>query len=156
MSTLTINKRSRTRSLHVGKNLLDALGERAENNFSGAINASVVRYAEIIRQSMPIFSEAEWNAICNANSRPRKDDDYSLNVIWANVACSLGLDAKWGIDTDALVERLRALTYCQACAVADVIERFWYAGRFKARTNKELLIECGARIPAEASQPIKE
>jgi hypothetical protein len=47
--------------------------------------------------------------------------------LWAEIADALddGLAAKWGVDGEALVAKLRALSAGQSLAVMDAIERAW-------------------------------
>jgi hypothetical protein len=55
-------------------------------------------------------------------------DARSAPMLWASIedSCHLdGLDAKWGIDGPALVEKLKGLTQLQSLALVDAAERFW-------------------------------
>lgn len=56
-------------------------------------------------------------------------DVATAPMLWAAVEDGIrmdGLDAKWGIDGPALVEKLKGLTDTQAMAIVDAGERFWY------------------------------
>ncbi len=73
------------------------------------------------------LSEAEASLICDALNGTLMDP-HSYRLLWAEVADAVrldGLDAKWGVDGDALVERLRALSPGAMMAVVDAVERFW-------------------------------
>lgn len=52
-------------------------------------------------------------------------DDIRWRYLWADVADTPDLGDKWGIDRDALVAKLRAMTPLQLIALADAIEIFW-------------------------------
>lgn len=145
---------AKRRSAYIGEGLARALGTRLEGedaSFSGALNAIAGRYADIIERSMPTFTESQWCAICDANNGTWLIDPFSPTMIWANVADSDGIGEKWEIDALETVTALRELTYCQACAVADVIERFWKSPRLNTASNRELLAEAGAKIKESTS-----
>jgi hypothetical protein len=36
-----------------------------------------------------------------------------------------GYDEKWGVDTDALAEKIRSLSVLDALAIVDAVEQFW-------------------------------
>jgi len=56
-------------------------------------------------------------------------DANSARLLWASIedACKLdGLDAKWNVDGQQLVQKLQQLNELQCMAVADAAERFWF------------------------------
>lgn len=55
-------------------------------------------------------------------------DADSASTLWAEVDDAIrmdGLDAKWGVDGQALVKKLRGLDRTACLAIADAVERFW-------------------------------
>jgi hypothetical protein len=92
------------------------------------------RYYALIREELrrlsPPLTQAEASLICDACNGTWMGDEYSPGpmILWAEVAdaCRLNeLDAKWGVDGDALVARLQRMTPGQLMAIADAVERFW-------------------------------
>lgn len=70
------------------------------------------------------LTEAEASALCDANNGTIFEH-WSVSLLWANVADTPELGAKWGIDTDALIRKIRSWDHFQTLAVVDAIERFW-------------------------------
>jgi hypothetical protein len=87
------------------------------------------RYREIIRRSVPALTEAEWMACADAlNGVWLGDPVTGPPTLWMEIADADqldGLGAKWGIDAQALAQRLRDAHYAAAMAVIDVVERPW-------------------------------
>ena len=86
------------------------------------------RYYEVLRRSLATvkLSEAEAGLLCDALSGIVRAGPVAL--LWAEVDEAIradGLDAKWGIEGPVLVAKLRGLSYAQALALVDAIERFW-------------------------------
>ena len=55
-------------------------------------------------------------------------DVQSVSLLWAQVDDAIrdgALDTKWGVHGPDFVARLRALTYTQALAIIDGVDRFW-------------------------------
>ncbi|HWH79631.1 MAG TPA: hypothetical protein VNT76_19765, partial [Candidatus Binatus sp.] len=69
--------------------------------------------------------------------------------MWANVADSPGIGEKWETDAKALVKKMRAMSYAESVAVAEIVQRFW--SDCSRTDNEKWLTECGAKI-AEASK----
>lgn len=122
-------------SLYAGppvKAVLEAVTEPrsdCEVNRSGRINAVADRYLAMVRDQITrmAYSKGEWCAIMDANNGGGLMDDrlVSPTMIWANVADTAGLDAKWGIDQEALVAKLRSANPSHLIALLEVIDRFW-------------------------------
>ena len=92
---------------------------------SEIVRRMISRYDELCRRDRPDFSEAEWNVIRAANNGTWLLDSWSPTLIWANVADTDPQAIPDGVDQTALAAKLRALTYGQAVAVVDAVERFW-------------------------------
>ncbi len=88
--------------------------------------AYAVLRAELDRLDL---SEAEASLVCDA-CNGTLFDATNLRLLWAEVADAIRLDhldAKWGVDGHALVERLRSLSPAQTWALVDAVERYWRA-----------------------------
>lgn len=139
---------SNKRSIYLTDDTLAAMGlpateeDRAGWSLSGRLNMIVERYARIIATAMPEFSEAEWSAILDANNGTIFAD-WSLTMIWANVADSPELPEKWGINLRKLVDKLQGLSFVQAAAVVEAIERFWKHCELPTR---EAMAKAGIKI----------
>lgn len=100
------------------------------DSLSGRVASIVMRYERITRESIPELGRYEWLAICDANngSLDVMQGENHENVglfLWANVADSPELGAKWEIDQDALVKKMQKWSYAQQCAAAEVVRTFW-------------------------------
>lgn len=87
------------------------------------------RYAELLARELATvrLCRAEALLVCDA-CRGTLWEPHTMPLLWAEVAdaCRLrGLATTWGVDGDALVATLQGLSYGQACAVVDAVERFW-------------------------------
>ncbi len=99
-------------------------------SISGRLGAVCDRYAEILRRAriLPRFTEQELDALrdcCNGTwFEPAQLID---GAVLANFEDSLvdGLAEKWAIDSAALSDKLRALTYAEQVALVEEIERYW-------------------------------
>lgn len=116
-------------SIYVGRPLRDVMGE-AENR-SGRLNAVADRYLSIIADELYRikFSKGEWCAIMDANNgvgmADLTGDTMSWQMMWANVADSPELDAKWEIDHAGLAGRMQAMTTAGRAAVYEACKTFW-------------------------------
>lgn len=97
---------------------------------SSRIAGIVLRYKEMVGRSLPKLSKAQWCAIADANNGT--DDlllgEYAESVgslLWANVADSIGLAAKWDVDQDELVRTMRAWSYVEQVAAFEALRTFW-------------------------------
>lgn len=73
------------------------------------------------------LSEPEALLLCDALNGVLHEP-HTVPLLWASIDDAIRLDrmdAKWGVDGADLVARLRALTYTQALAVIDAVERWW-------------------------------
>lgn len=87
------------------------------------------RYLEMLRRTaLPAFSDAEMDALRDSNNGTWHEPAAMIRgALWIGVEDSLpdGLADKWGIDGEALVEKLRALTFAQEVRLVEQIERWW-------------------------------
>lgn len=99
-------------------------------NRSHRISQIADRYGEIMRRAdLPALSGAEMAAIrdaCNGTlHEPASLIPGALAQGVGYLAASEGLAEKWGIDGEALVAKLVALTYPQEVRLIEDVERFW-------------------------------
>lgn len=125
--------------------IIQATFPEGRGNMSGRINTILSRYAEMVARSAPELTEAEWCAICEANNGTVTDDiPASVTMLWANVHDCRGLGEKWDVDAKKLVAKMRAWTYAESVACAEIVERFW-----SDTSQSDLhawLLKCGAKI----------
>jgi len=118
-----------------------------EDNRSGRINQVAADFLLLIPELAPEFSAAEWQAITDVLNGSFVDDETGLKLIWASVADSAedGIGEKWGVDVEALAQRIRALKLPQLIAIREVVARFWTSIDGSVG-NIELLRRCGAKV----------
>jgi len=98
--------------------------------FSAVIGESLDRYFESLRRArarlVGQFSAGELALIADSSNGTRWDA-YSVPLLYANVEDGLddGLAEKWEVEGAALVAKLRALSYIEAAAIVDAVERWW-------------------------------
>lgn len=79
---------------------------------------------------------------------------HTMNMLWVNVEDSIKLDrldAKWKIDGESLVERLRSLSPGAIVALVDAVERFWNTDPDARSLDAEGLMSVGL-VPAEGRE----
>ena len=122
------------RNLYLTPGAEDALGarshggERAQCDRSAVASRMMERYAEVCRRSLPELTEPEWSLLRDSLNGWAAEPVASVGWLAMGVRDSIqldGLDAKWGVDGDALLARLEALDYAGCCAVLDAVERWW-------------------------------
>ncbi len=118
-------------TITIPHDLVEELAARSENA-SGAIQASLSRYSEILRWGRAdlrdLLSDAETSLILDALNGTLWPEMTSVSFIPHEVADAIRLDQldkKWQVDGKALIEKLSTLSYAQKCAVADATERWW-------------------------------
>jgi hypothetical protein len=104
-----------------GPPLRQALRAAGSEFPTGRLNAIAERYLAMVEDVRPAMHRNEWLAVCDANNGCGLD----WQMIWANVADTPDLGAKWSIDQGALVKKLHAMTTTQKIAVTETIQRFW-------------------------------
>lgn len=120
---------------------LEKRGDRAT-----VIRETLERHFSLLARARPSLREAltpdEISLIADAGNGVLYEA-WSIPHLSAGVADSIaldGLDAKWGVDGPALVEKLRRLDAAQTFALADAVERYWKAvGRGEEMRSEDLL-----------------
>lgn len=87
------------------------------------------RYYDALRRELKLaaatLTRGEKLALCDV-SNGTLWDSLSAGYLWAEVADADPAQlAQWGVDQDALVAKLRALTPTQSLALVDALERWW-------------------------------
>ena len=135
--TLTPRKKSSVKtqiSLAIDFDLLALIAERGENR-SEVIRRDGLRYYRLLadarRALRERFSGPEISLIidaCNGWWILSPEDCRSVDHNIEDAIRLDGLDQKWNVpDSADLVARLRGLTWLEAVALCDAIERFWHA-----------------------------
>lgn len=123
-------------SITLDGSTLESVEERRESAESRdratAIGRSLDRYFEalrVARQSLrDNLSEAEISAVLDNLNGCWMAEPVSIRLLWANVADGMeegGLAEKWKINGPALVTKLKAMSFIEACALVDASERWW-------------------------------
>ena len=95
---------------------------------SARINGVVSRYARIVAEAQPALTTSQWLAVLDACNGLALLDDAGTDMtsyLWAEIADTPGLGAKWDVDQDALVRRVRAMPYVSRVAIAEAARAFW-------------------------------
>lgn len=106
---------------------LTARDYKHESHRNEIAKRDLARYYALLERSLATvqLTEAEANALCDANNGCGLEEAMPTSMLWANVLDTPGLGEKWGIETDLLVSKVRSLSPLQSAAVLDAIERFW-------------------------------
>lgn len=111
---------------------LCGVGRRNDGSEGSSWSARVSELADrmnyLIRSHLPCFTRPEWCAIMDANNGgPFPDSEPALikSMFWANVEDSVGLDAKWSVDSASIVQRLQQLTPAESIALGEASRFFW-------------------------------
>lgn len=87
------------------------------------------RFAAILAETpSPDFSAEEWSVMRSAHQGPAGMDPHAMRHFLHTVENSCRLDplaAELGVDVEALLGRLRALTPAELAVVMDRVEVFW-------------------------------
>lgn len=124
------------------KHLTAALAKRAADGESlGLVTQRVVhRYLTVCRAACPTLSEGQWCAIFDALKDTWAEDVHHPRSVHTAVQRAARLGAKWNIDQDALVARLKGMNVAARCAVLDAVEQFW-AGAWPAEGGyREIIV----------------
>jgi hypothetical protein len=97
---------------------------------SATVRRIVARYLDLVERELDQIelSEPEALLVCDALNGLWITEAAAVRLLWAEVADAIAhdrLDAKWGVDGEALVAKLRRLTPGQRLALLDAVERFW-------------------------------
>jgi hypothetical protein len=108
------------------------INARSEDNFSSALNQSIERYEEILKQArvklLEIFTEKEMALIIDVLNGTLFSEPISIHMVYGEVGDGINMDAldqKWEVDGKALVEKVRNLDYAEKVALVDAVERWW-------------------------------
>lgn len=113
------------------------------------------RYYKLLDLHRPRFTEAEACLIMDAYNGTLIESEL-CRYPWIQVKDAIdvrGLDAKWGVDAEALLAKLLDLTPAEGMSLLDAFERFW--GRNgEVETYAEVLAEIGllAESPSESKE----
>lgn len=119
-----------------------------EDARSQRINQVCADYRAILADHMPAMTRGEWCAIMDATNGlaiPTEDAANTRRYLWAKVADAPELAEKWGIDSAALVQRLRSMTTVELVAACEASRAFW---QHPDRNTDEALQLAGVRISA--------
>lgn len=87
------------------------------------------RFAAILAETrLPDFSAEEWSVMRSAHQGPAGTDPRAMDHFLCDVEDSCRLDplaAELGVDVEALLGRLQALTLAELAVVMDRVEGFW-------------------------------
>lgn len=129
-----------------GGDLLPRLEARADDRAGLGLIArrDLERYYSLVDDALAhlrtVLSRDESCAVMDACNGLYQDDAITPRYLWAEVADTEGLGAKWGVSEEMLVHKIRGLTPTEAMALADAIGRFW---REPERDADEMLREVG-------------
>lgn len=113
----------------IARVLASTKDDQPDGNRSGRLNMVAYRYLDMVADALraePLasLSQAEWCAIAEANS-PEIEPGGGPSGLWATLADSPGVGAKWGVDAHELAQRLSVASQRDLWAVAEVIDRVW-------------------------------
>lgn len=117
-----------TISFYIRDPLINELRTRGENR-SAVINRDLDRLYTLYKRALrevPLTVAEAWLIVDTLNGTIM--DANSARMLWASVEDAVkldGLDKKWDVDGQALIEKLRKLNDIQALALVDAAERFW-------------------------------
>lgn len=99
-------------------------------SLSGRITRIADRYGEILTRTriQERFTPDEWDAICHIVIRLPQEPAASIRGLAVGVGDILPheqLADPWPIDVDALLEKLRALSYTEEVALMEAVEQWW-------------------------------
>lgn len=118
----------------LAKFISERVGEGTKPSVSGVLDAAAERYQEMLRRYTPeTLGAHEWLCVWEALQGLAKSGKVTippqaLPSAIEDVLEQSDIADKWGIFIAALVEKLRALDWCQRLAVIDAAERFWVRG----------------------------
>lgn len=116
--------------VYIGPELDAAIGPLAGTTVSSRINRVGDRYAEIMRrvQIEKRFAEAEWNLLRDSLNGTLNEPASQIRHLWHGIEDSIELDGlaeKWEVDGEALLAKLRDLSFVEEVAVVESVERWW-------------------------------
>lgn len=123
-------------SFDAPEHIMDAIDYRGTVDGSGRASTIwrvMARYLEIINRSKLAlaeqFTDAECGLILDACNGVMLSDTMSVQLLPYGVADAIGLDGidkKWGVDGQVLMDKLNGTSYADRMAIADSIQIWWY------------------------------
>lgn len=117
--------------VYIGSELEAAIGPLDNSiSVSHRINRLGDRYREIMRRTQieKKLTEAEWNLMRDSLNGTINEPASQITRLWHGIEDSIKLDGlaqKWDVDGDALLSKLRDLTYVEEVAAVEFVERWW-------------------------------
>jgi hypothetical protein len=117
--------------VYIGPELEAAIGPVDDSiTVSARINAIGDRYAEIMRRAQieKRFSEPEWNLLRDSLNGVYKQPASQIARLWHGIEDSIELDGladKWEVNGEALLAKLRGLSFVEEVAAVESVERWW-------------------------------
>lgn len=134
-----MEKKDKRIKIYAGPPIMDFLdahaGKDGNMDVSRLINRAVDRYCQTVRRNTPTLFESEWNLLFDSLNGGFEDDPLRFSGIPGGVSDSIqldGLDEKWGVDGQVLIEKLNSLSFLELMSISDVVERYW--DRFNMQT----------------------
>lgn len=96
-------------------------------DLSGTTLRDISRYYALLAGSAPTLGSNEAKLVMDALNGSLMTNE-SIRLVWAEVDDAIrhdGLDRKWGVQGEELVEYLRSLSLAETFALVDCIERAW-------------------------------
>jgi hypothetical protein len=121
-----MSSQSHRKNVYFSDRTLAQLGDR--DSLSGRVATIIDRYAELCRRERPWqkFEEAELSAIRDACLSWRAEPAATIFggvLLEVEDALADGLGEKWGVDSDQILTKLRALSPGEEIALVDWLER---------------------------------
>jgi hypothetical protein len=110
------------------------LDSRGLGNGENVVARDLERYYTLLAQAKPALTEQEMNLLRDTFNGVLVQAELVpfLPRVLADAVAEAradGLDEKWGVDADALAEKMLNLSTVQALALVDSIEQFWESQR---------------------------
>lgn len=136
-------------SIAISDELLEKINARG-NSRSRVIQRDLDRYYGLLERALKRAKLSVKEACLIADVlNGTVIDARTAGMFWAEVEDGIeleGYDEKWGVDGQALVEKLKNLNELQAMAIIDAAERFWTNCESGKETEGESLEEKIARF----------
>ena len=131
-------------SFWTDKKTLQLIQERTQRSRSETIRDIVKRYVEVCRRHRPDLERKEWYLIVDAFNGTIIDEQFALPNLAAQIEDAIALDdadKRHAVDGEALLRKLRNLTYAEKLAVVDIVDRFWADVARKGGASTDTKIE---------------
>jgi hypothetical protein len=148
------------RSIYSNPELEAILSERTseDRGVSGIITTICARYDELVRRELATLglNVNEWCLVCDVLNGWMGDEPRHIAYVRHEVADGIqmsGLDKKWKVDGEALLQKFAAFSYSQLVAITDTAERFWLAEQGHDEDLAAVFEKLGVRIKHGQSEP---